>query len=683
MQRRLRLLPFAALLFSTAALGAPACSSSSPSAPADGQPSRNHPAVTPPAWSADCDPLVPYHCGFPFPSNTQLKDDPTSPTKKRVSFAAGALPLHSKKATDPSAWSYADGFSPGMNLTTDLPYATTTGLADENHLADSIATTSPTIILDTSTGKLVPHIAELDTNPTTLQKATDLGVWNSAFMLRPVVRLKDSTRYIVAIRHVVDDKGTQLDPSPEFKNLRDGTASKEPSIEARRALYKDIFAQLAAAGVKQDDLQIAWDFSTASKENNTQDMIAYRDAAFAAFHADDATLYKLDPAIPDPNTHIKRRITGTVTVPCFLDNCALGTPNHPVMPHFNRGTDGKPKQNGTYELHFQVQIPNSLAKPGVAPGPVLGQGHGLLGDKEEGQNGYFAADADLYGMVTVVTDLQGMAGEDHDAAYGDAVTEALTGDIGTWKSLVDRQHMGLVNELLVMKMMKGAFRNDPMVTEVTGDGHSPIDPAVSYYRGDSQGGIFGTTYMSISTDVTRGVLGEPGAPYSMLLYRSEDFGPFFFLLGLQYSDSLDVNLALGLVQMLWDRTEPAGYMPYISENMLPGTPKHNVLLNCAIGDHQVTPLGAHIIARAIGAKNLKPTNRDIYGIEAADGPFTGNGIHEVNFNLPPVPLDNEPMTLGEDPHDKVRQMMPIMLSEQEFLKNGNVTNYCSGACTGT
>jgi hypothetical protein len=671
-----------------AALGAPACSSSKTDAPADGQPSRNHPAATPPPddsgkpkWNADCDPLVPYHCGFPFPSNTQLKDDPTSPTKKRVNFAAGVLPLHSKKATDPTAWSYADGFSPGMNLTTVLPYATSTGLADENHLADSITTSSPTIILDTSTGQLVPHIAELDVQGA--KKQDELGFWNTAFMLRPVVRLKDSTRYIVAIRHVVDDKGTQLDPSPEFKNLREGTPSSEKSIEARRDLYKDIFAKLEAAGIKTADLQLAWDFSTASKENNTQDMIAYRDAAIVAFKADEPTIYTIDKVTDDPNTHIKRRIEGTVTVPCFLDNCALGTPNHPVLPHINRGTDGKPKQNGTYALHFQVQIPQSLVKAGAAPGPVLGQGHGLLGDKEEGQNGYFAADADLYGMVTVVTDLQGMASEDHDAAYGDAVTETLTGDIGTWKSMVDRQHMGLVNELLVMKMMKGAFSKDAKVTELTADKHSPIDTTTSYYRGDSQGGIFGTTYMSISTDVTRGILGEPGGSYSMILYRSEDFGPFFFLLGLQYADSLDVNVALGLVQMLWDRTEPDGYMPYISENMLPGTPKHNVLLNCAIGDHQVSTLGAHVIARAIGAKNLKPTNREIFQIPSADGPFTGNGITEVNFNLPPVPLGNEPMTAGEDPHDKVRQMMPIMLEEQEFLKNGNVKNFCGGACTGT
>lgn len=673
MSRR-RILPLAALLCSTAFVGTPACSSSSGGT----TPAPSHPAVTPPSWNADCDPIVPGHCGFPFPSNTALVDDATSPTGKRVHLKSSTLPQHTKKATVSTPWDYLDGFSPGMNLTTYLPYASSTGLPDVEHLDASMTTASPTILLDTSTGQLVPHIAELD-----VQAKGEADYPDQAFMLRPVVRLKDSTRYIVAIRHVVDDKGVALDPSPEFKNLRDGGASNEASINARRDLYKDIFAKLEAAGVKKDDLQIAWDFSTASKQSHTQDMIAYRDAAFAAV-GPKGPAYTIDAVEDNPNTHIRRRIKGHMTVPCYLDNCGLGTPNHPVIPNLKRDAQGKLVQNGTYSLSFQVQIPNSLAKAGVAPGPILQQGHGLLGDKEEGQNGYFATDADEYGMVTIVTDLQGFASEDHDTAYGDMFTEVLTGDIGTFRSVVDRQHMGLVNELLAMKMMRGGdFAKDTKVTEVTGDGHSPIDTTTSYYRGDSQGGIMGTTYMTISTDVTRGILGEPGAPYSMLLYRSEDFGPFFFLLGLQYADSLDVNIALGLVQMLWDRTEPNGYIPYLSENMLSGTPKHNVMLNVAIGDHQVTPWGAHIIARAIGAKNIKPVNREIFQIPSVDGPYQGNGIIEFNFNLPPAPLGNTPMTDGEDPHDKVRQMPEARQIELEFLKNGNAKNFCSGPCTGT
>ena len=50
-----------------------------------------------------------------------------------------------------------------------------------------------------------------------------------------------------------------------------------------------------------------------------------------------------------------------------------------------------------------------------------------------------------------------------------------------------------------------------------------IDTSAVFYDGNSQGGIFGGTVMSIAQDITRGVLGVPGMNYSLLLTRSSDF----------------------------------------------------------------------------------------------------------------------------------------------------------------
>jgi hypothetical protein len=295
-------------------------------------------------------------------------------------------------------------------------------------------------------------------------------------------------------------------------------------------------------------------------------------------------------------------------------------------------------------------------------------------------------------MVTIAVPLAGFAEEDNATANDTPVTAAVSGDVGTFKQIVDRQHQGLLNELLAMRMMMGKFKDDPAVQF---NGHSVIDPTTRFYRGDSQGGIFGTTYMSISTDVVHGILGEPGAPYSMLLYRSEDFNPFFFIIGLQYNDSLDVNLALGLVQILWDRSEPIGYVDCLTqENCLPNTPAHQVLEQVALGDHQVTPLGAHVIARAVGAKLLNPPNRQIFGIDTANSGFTGCGIVEFDFGLPQSPTDcptdepycNEAVTTGQDPHDSVRKLPYVTQMENEFLRNGDVKNFCTPSdqpCKGT
>src|SRR5690606_7058965 len=104
-------------------------------------------------------------------------------------------------------------------------------------------------------------------------------------------------------------------------------------------------------------------------------------------------------------------------------------------------------------------------------------------------------------------------------------------------------------------------------------------------------------YMAVTTDVERGVLGVMGQPYNLLLNRSVDFDPFFLILNTSYPSAIDQQLGLSLIQMLWDRLEPNGYTPYIRDDVLPGTPPHEVLMRAALGDHQVNNLGAHLMAR--------------------------------------------------------------------------------------
>ena len=41
------------------------------------------------------------------------------------------------------------------------------------------------------------------------------------------------------------------------------------------------------------------------------------------------------------------------------------------------------------------------------------------------------------------------------------------------------------------------------------------------------------------------------------------------------------------MQMLWDRLEPAGYLSHISDEPLPNTPRHRVLIHYGLGDAQV------------------------------------------------------------------------------------------------
>ncbi|MBK9753546.1 MAG: hypothetical protein IPO88_08570 [Nannocystis sp.] len=615
----------------------------------------------PPAqeWpTLDCDPLVPSYCAFPFPSNVFTAADAASPTGRRLALSDTLIPDGRKNASGPpDVWNKADGFSPGLAMMAHLPGATITGLPDPLHIADSLAGDSPTVLIDAATGERVPHYAELDASHADDARRT--------FVIRPVIRLKDATRYIVAIRGVVDAAGEPLAPSPAFQALRDlQPLSDEPSVDARRPLYADIFKRLDKIGVGRGDLQLAWDFTTASREHNTAGMLKMRDEGLAMV-GPDGPAFEITKLTADPSPEIALIVEGMMTVPSYLDQ-----PDQPA--HLVLGKDGLPTQNGTAEFVFTVVIPASAR---MAPAAALQYGHGLLGSGgEEIQYDYRVAFANQYNYALFAVDWIGMAESDylHIAGLVDA------GRLNDFVTVVDRGQQGILNSLLAMRLVTGGLAKHPDLQAKNGP---MIKSDERYYHGNSQGGIFGTTYMALTTDVERGMLGVPGMPYSLLLNRSKDFDEFFVLLKNAFPDPIDLQLVLGLYQMMWDRTEPAGYAPYVRTDNLPGTPAHEVLLEVAIGDHQVSTLGAHVLARTIGGvPNLAPSNRTIWGLDELMGPLQGSAMIEYDFGLAPEPTQNIPPDDGEDPHGKVRKLASAQKSLDQFLRTGTIESFCDGPC---
>jgi hypothetical protein len=613
----------------------------------------------PPLLTLDCDPMVPDQCGFPFPSNVWTIPDSTMPTGMHIYFGNTTLPESGKKVRIGSApFATRDGFAQGATILTLMPNATVTGLPSQQTLATSVTTTSATLIMEADTGAFVPHFAELDVN----------GVQpdGQAFMIQPSIRLKDATRYIVAIRHVVDASGTALPVNPVFAALRDNTPSTDLSVPPRRALYADIMSKLKANGIDTSDLQLAWDFTTASEANTTQWLTHMRDDALGVVGAAGPT-YTIDSTVMAPDPYLYARLTGTMTVPYYLTTTA-------IPASINLGPDGLPLQNGMAPFPFIVEIPNSLVTSGK-PGPILINAHGLLGVETEGEDSYFAEICNREGYVGIAVQLIGM-----DADDDGIVIDALVNDPSQFEQAIEMQHQGLVNELLAVRMMMGGLATDPATAP---NGNPTIDPTQRFYRGDSQGGIFGATFMSISTDVTRGMLGEPGAPYSLLLDRSQDFSTFFTLIYASYPSKVEVQFIITLLDQLWFRTEPAGYIGYLrGDNLLPNTPSHDILIEAALGDHSVPPIGAEFIARTIGAQNLMAVNREVYGIPDSPTGFSGSGIVEWNFALPPAPLVDQPATAGIDPHGELRYVPAEQDMADQFFRTGIVNQTCpdGGPC---
>jgi hypothetical protein len=155
-----------------------------------------------------------------------------------------------------------------------------------------------------------------------------------------------------------------------------------------------------------------------------------------------------------------------------------------------------------------------------------------------------------------------------------------------------------------------AFKFDP--DGVGGDDPTPVlDPAQGlYWEGISQGAIMGGALTALEPDLTQSALNVVGMNYSTLLTRSTDSGQYLDIpdLGLWANyPGLDRRpLVLSLMQLLWDRGESDGYAHHMTDDPLPNTPEHHVLLQLGYGDHQVSNVAGEVEARTIGAQVHTP-----------------------------------------------------------------------------
>lgn len=600
----------------------------------------------------ECDPLVPTYCGYPFPNNVFTVADAEAPSGRRLALSRAAMPPTTDGFQgEPDAFNDRDGFSPGGTILAHLAGATATGLVGPLNMGDSLGDASPTVLLDVTTGERVAHFAELDIHA---------PPGEASLMLQPATTLDYTHRYIVGVRGLVDEAGAAVEASDAFAALRDDIETDDETVESRRPLYIDIFAQLEDAGVLREELQLAWDFTVASREDTNGRVLAMRDAALEA--VGDGPTYEILSVDEDVSQSIFRRIRGEIEVPLFLDDAGPG--GVLVLDE-----DGVPEQNGTARYGFTMMVPYS-AQENPAPGVLFG--HGLFGSQSQVEASAFGELSNAGNIIFVGVDWIGMSAE--DPALIALIVQ--NGNLGNFRTLPDRLQQSLVNFLLVTRMLRTSIVGDDALQF---EGAGMLDGERSYYYGGSQGGIMGASYMALSTDVTRGVLAVPGQSYNLLLERSVNFDAFVDIINSTYPQAYDRQMLLGLVQLLWDRAEPSGLSRHVVSDLLPGTPAHEVLLLDSIGDHQVSTLGAHVMARTMGIPLLAENPREVWGLEQSDGPLS-SALVEFDFGLPPEPLGNEPMREGEDPHGRLTDVPAATEIAIHYFQTGQVMNFCDGVC---
>ena len=646
-------------------------------------------------------------CLLPFPDNYYTVKDSSTATGRRVNLTDAGMPQNKDGVPITAApYNLNDGFSPGQVITLRVPgLDTAQAFTNTNPIPlsdlsrnESQTSNEPIVVINAATGKRVPIWVELDSNAST--------PGDTAVLIHAAEQFESGQTYIVAMRDLKDANGATIDAPEGFRYYRDDLPTNEKAIEDQSKRFEDLFRDLRKAKIKRANLYLAWDFTIASDSNIAQRLLHMRDAAFGLLGDTDlddgvvqgtAPAFTVDTVNTNPSAEVARRVRGTVQVPCYLTNGC--------MPPATMSLDanGNPTQQGTYTANYDCIIPHAAVDdPGASPARPSLYGHGLLGSASEANSAPQRSLAQTHNFVFCATDVIGFSALDVPNTIG------ILQNMGRFPELTDRTQQGLLNMLLLGRLMinPSGFLSNPAFHADGATLGSPgvFDPSKLYYNGNSQGGILGGAMTAVAPDWTRASLGVAAMGYSTLLTRSIDFDAYSGILYPSYPDELSRPLLLSLVQMLWDRSEPNGYAHVMTDNPLPNTPAHKVLLNVALGDHQVTNWQADVEARTIGASIRTPIVYDGrwpgvdvgWGIDPITSyPFTGSAIvywdggptranpapppAEIGTDVPP--LANVPNTSGQDPHSLPRNDPKEQQMVSDFLRPdaiSSITDTCLG-----
>jgi hypothetical protein len=618
--------------------------------------------VTPRAFS-DCDPISYDYCSLPYPSSFYLREDAATATGFRVQLGATTIPAtHQGYQPPPDLWNELDGFSPMGPILARFPNLSLTGVPGHDDIGASLADGAPIVLVDMETGERMPYFAELD-------MAGQHVAGREFLFIRPVVPLRNGHRYAVGVRNLVDTAGAPIAASEGYAALRDGTPTDNWDIEGRRDTFDAVFAALEGDGWARSETILAWDFVVASKEKITGRAEWMRDDTLSRIGAT-GPAYVIDSVTDEVSDTIYREIRGHFTTALYLEADDSDT-------LLTRDESGMPFYNGDTSVPFTIRIPRTAVED-PRPLKLVQYGHGLLGDQGEVGSGYLGEMANKYGYILFATNWRGMAEDDVDA-----ITLMLVSDIGRFGIIPEGGHQGLVEFVAAAAMMQGGMATDANLAfpdPESGAMVSVVDPSEVLYYGNSQGGILGGVYLALSPTIERGVLGVPGMPYSLLLSRSADFTPFFALFQGIYRDQEHISFWMALLQNLWDSAEPGGWGRQMTEDPIAGVPAKRVLVQDAIGDAQVSTIGAQNMARAYGASLIESPLAEIWGLDIQPSEFAGSALVEYAHGAPEVPNTNVPPDNGVDTHEDTRRTPAAQDQLDLFLTTGVVKQFCDGVC---
>ena len=584
------------------------------------------------------DPLDQHRCLLPWPNNFYTRSDSSTPTGRRLAFALDQMPRSRKgEPIAPAPYLRSDGFSGNSALLAYFAGVDTNAALKNSNAATidrigrSIEADAPIQVIDALSGERQPIWSEVDMSTKVPSQRMLITHGAKTF--------KEGRRYIVVMRSLKRSNGSAVAASGWFKQIRDRklAANAPAEVKARAKSIEPVLGRLAQLGIERSSLLLAWDFTTASRQSLSGPALKMRNEAFSELgdtnladfveqgSSPQASITLVENYSTAESHYVLRRVDGTIKVPCFMTStdyagkdvgpCGPGT----TMNYDSAGLPVRARGVGNAPLFFDAPftcvIPReSYDSSSMASDKVpMTFGHGLLGDATSLTGIKNRSGIDV--AVVCGTDWIGMANKDIPT-----VLQALI-NINKFPSIAERSTQSLINFLYLGRWMvsqaAGGLNDAPAFDPPgpaaayrpfdPGGGKDLIDPDQKLFNlGGSQGGIMGGALTALSPDFERSVLDVPAIGYSTLMSRSQAGSIFVPTFQGGYPDPEEGQIILSLVQTIWDRGEGGGYVHHVTDDPLPNTPAHKILIIEAFGDHLVTNIQTETEARTVGAVMRTP-----------------------------------------------------------------------------
>jgi hypothetical protein len=425
------------------------------------------------------------------------------------------------------------------------------------------APSSPILLVEISTGHLVPVVAEtlpLDdyTMPNTLAIAPRPG-----FVLRP-----QASYAFVVLRSLGDAAGERLDVPAALATLAHGHTPSGAHGAAAKALYSPLWPALRGLGIDPSDVAAATVFTTGDVVAETA---ALSDALVAKYPLSIDGL-QIDP--DDGAAHPDFcELVGTITFPQFQH----GTPPYDTEGLFDADDGGLPSKQRDETAQVVLSLPKGSAMP-AGGWPLVVYWHGSGGDPaqvvdrgapNEPDKGYGPAHVlSPHGFAMAASALplnpQRLPGAS-DTAYLNLQNLA---------AFRDTFRQGVIEQRMFLAALRRLEIPAAVVAGCGLTGPQTFDATALFGMGQSMGGMY--TNMIVATEPTLRAAVPTGAggfwSYFILHTSTIQGAPQLLAAVLGTDPPTFVHPGIALFEAASEAADPMVYMPRLGARPLPGHP---------------------------------------------------------------------------------------------------------------